>query len=387
MRLSSNATDAENNGSAGGAIPQFSSFNNDGFSLSTSNENTNSSSYNYVAWNWDMGADTPTGFGCVTYTGNGGAQYIGGTGFQPDLVWLKTRSTTTEHTIYDAIRGTTKQLSSVSTAVENTQLNMIQSFDADGFSIGTDNAISGTDRLFVAWNWKANGSGSANTVGDIDSTVSANTDAGFSIVSYTGTGSTATVGHGLSKAPNLTIIKPRNFADNWIVTYDSVDGSDDQAYLNLTNAGGSPSASYAVAQNATTLGLTDWNNVNDTDDTYIAYCFHSVDSYSKCGSYNGNDNADGTFVYTGFRPAYVMVKRTENSDHWFIWDTKRDTYNVMDTTLKANGSDAEGTDIAYYLDSTSNGFKLRTTFSALNSAETYIYIAFAETPFKYSNAR
>ena len=185
----------------------------------------------------------------------------------------------------------------------------------------------------------------------------------------------------------MTWIKPRNFADNWIVTYDSVDGSDDQAYLNLTNAGGSPATQYAVAQNATTLGLTDWNNVNDANDTYIAYAFHSVESYSKVGSYVGNGNADGVFVHCGFRPAWVMIKVTNGTNGWYMFDNNRDTYNVVDHKLLANSSAAESTGYNN-MDMLSNGFKLRDSNDAWNGGgNIYIFLAFAENPFKHSNAR
>jgi len=232
-------------------------------------------------------------------------------------------------------------------------------------------------------------SGSSNFNGSIVSTVSANVAAGFSIVTYTGTGSNATVGHGLSQKPSMSWIKPRNFADNWIVTYDAVDGSDDQAYLNLTNAGGSPAAQYAVAQNATTLGLTAWNNINDTNDTYVSYCFHSVESYSKVGKYVGNGSATaGPFVHCGFKPAFVLIKRSSAAQDWYLWDTKTSPVNPVAATLSPNSSGAEGNRSSLPTDVLSNGFKIRNTSIGWNgSGDTYIFIAFAENPFKHSNAR
>ena len=184
----------------------------------------------------------------------------------------------------------------------------------------------------------------------------------------------------------MTWIKPRNFADNWIVTYDSVDGSDDQIYLNLTNAGGSPATQYAVAQNATTLGLTSWNNVNDANDTYIAYCFHSVDGYSKVGSYTGNGSTDGTFVHCGFRPAFVLIKNINVTQNWQIFDNKRDAYNAVGRYIIPNTSAAEGGANGLPIDFLSNGFKPRHSGSYINN-NTLIYIAFAESPFKHTNAR
>jgi hypothetical protein len=324
-------------------------------------------------------------FNTVLYTGNGSTQSITGVGFQPDLVWTKGRSAADNNSLFDIVRGVTKELNSNGTGAEGTASG-VASFDTDGFTLGSNVGINGSSKTYVAWNWKAGGTAVSNTSGSITSSVSANTDAGFSIVSYTGTGVNATVGHGLSKAPNLTIIKPRSFADNWIVTYDSVDGSDDQAYLNLTNAGNSPSASFVVAQNATTLGLTSWNNVNDASDTYIAYCFHSVDGHSKVSSYTGNGSADGPFVHTGFRPAWVLQKNTSGFG-WQIWDSTRDPHNVATRELFANSSSTEYSDATYTsIDFLSNGFKLRTNNTSENSGEN-IYLAFAESPFKHSNAR
>ena len=331
-------------------------------------------------------------FNTLLWSGNGSTNAITGAGFEPSLIWSKDRNGTENHIWLDQVRGNTHRLSSNNTSAETSDSNAaLSSFDSDGFTLTQYHDSNQNSSTNVGWVWKANGSGSSNTDGSITSTVSANVDAGFSIVSYTGTGSSATVGHGLSKAPNLTIIKPRNFADNWIVTYDSVDGSDDQAYLNLTNAGGSPSASYAVAQNATTLGLTDWNNVNDSSDTYIAYCFHSVDGYSKVGSYTGNGNTDGTFVYTGFRPAFVMVKITDTAGSWILFDNKRSASgsNPISYSLLPNATNTEDTS-GNVMDFTANGFKIRSSgiyWDTNKSGSPIVYIAFAETPFKYSNAR
>ncbi len=332
-------------------------------------------------------------FQTVLYTGNATARSITGVGFQPDWVWSKARGISQSHRLVDSSRGVQKSLYSNTTDAEGTESGLT-AFNADGFSIGTETSFNYNTEAFVAWNWKANGGttttndASSTGVGSIDSVYQANTTAGFSIVTYTGTGSAGTIAHGLGKAPNMSIIKPRNFADNWIVTYDMVDGSDDQAYLNLTNAGGSPSASYVVAQNATTLGLTDWNNVNDASDTYVAYCFHSVEGYSKFGSYTGNGNANGTFVFTGFRPAWILIKVINQAgQRWELFDSVRSPHNPSNERLSPNIPDAEheGYQSPDFL---SNGFKLTSTSGYTNdNGNTYIYMAFAEAPFKYANAR
>ena len=328
-------------------------------------------------------------FNTVIYSGtNADNRVLSGVGFTPDLGIFKRRNGSGPPQFFDTLRGATKQLRSDNAAAESTQGNKQKTFTSDGYTLGTDAQINGSGGTYVAWNWKAGGSASSNSNGTITSQVSANVDAGFSIVTYTGTGSNATVGHGLSKAPNMSWIKPRNFADNWIVTYDAVDGSDDQAYLNLANAGASPAAQYAVAQNATTLGLTGWNNVNDANDTYVAYCFHSVESYSKVGSYVGNGNVDGPMVNLGFKPKLVIIKRITEVGVWFMFDTERSPYNVMNTKLNANSSDAEDSDTSWNIDFLSNGFKLRGNHVYINSQNnSHIFIAFAENPFKHSNAR
>ena len=334
-------------------------------------------------------------FNTVIYSGNGASpRSLTAIGFQPDLVWNKARSVGFQHDWADSVRGGNKILHSNSTGAEDVDFiyGYLNSFDADGFTMQAGSTSienwNKSGETYVAWNWKAGGSASSNTNGSITSSVSANPSAGFSIVSYTGTGANATVGHGLSVAPNMTWIKPRNFADNWIVTYDSVDGSDDQIYLNLSNAGGSPATQYAVAQNATTLGLTNWNNVNDANDTYIAYCFNSVESYSKVGSYVGNTSStDGTFVHCGFAVKFLLIKDTGAGNTWVLLDSKRDSINPNDTLLQPQTSAAETTGWAGQVDFLSNGFKIRSNDNALNAARPYLFYAIAENPFKHTNAR
>jgi len=318
------------------------------------------------------------GFSTVVYEGTGAAQYVGGTGFKPDFIWGKSRGESRNHYLFDAVRGANNYLSSNTTgaAADHTQIQT--SFDNDGFTVGTSTALNRDGYDHVAWCWDMGGTTASNTSGTINSSVRANQAYGQSIVTYTGTGSNATVGHGLSYAPNMSFIKPRNFADNWIVTYDAVDGSDDQAYLNLTNAGASPAAQYAVAQNATTLGLTAWNNVNDANDTYVAYCFHDVTGYSKFSSYEGTG---GTHAITlGFSPAFVMIKNVDATGNWTMWDNTRNPNNPVTQMLRANTSGAEETKTDREPSFTATGFTIGDSDADTNaSGQTYIYMAFADT--------
>jgi hypothetical protein len=241
------------------------------------------------------------------------------------------------------------------------------------------------------------GSNASNTDGSITSTVRANPTYGQSIVSYTGTGSATTVGHGLSSAPEMVVVKSRDATENWVVFHTSINSGQGYIKLNSTDAATTGSSrrlrfgndSNGVVPDSTKVYIGSGGEVNTSGNDYIAYCFHSVDGYSKVGSYTGNGDADGTFVYTGFRPAYVLIKRSDTADNWHIIDNARSPTNPHNDVLRANLSNAESADNASFdIDGTANGFKVRSTNSELNtSGGTYIYIAFAETPFKYSNAR
>ena len=330
-------------------------------------------------------------FNTVTYTGNGGTQSITGVGFQPDWVWFKTRSFQDNHTLYDSVRGATKDLRADITNDENTNATGLSAFNTDGFTVGGMYNTNKNTETYVAWNWKANGSGSSNTTGSINTTAtSANVDAGFSIVSYTGNGTAgATVGHGLSKAPEMIIHKQRTDDNTWWAVFHKDNGNDQGFYLNDTRDIEDFSSvwnSTSPSSSVITFGTNNLTNENLHD--YILYAFHSVDGYSKVGSYEGNDSTDGTFIYTGFRPKYVMWKRSNDSGGWTIWDDARDSDNEMDKYFYADSSSSEFSGENLRVDFLSNGFKPRTTNAWGNgSGDTYIYIAFAETPFKYSNAR
>jgi len=344
-----------------------------------------------------------------TYTGDGAlSRSFTGLPFTPDLVWNKDRTTAYNHRLTDTVRGVKNELYSNGTNVETDSYSTyggVTSFDTNGYTISTGGTagnfianISGDAQ--VSWLWRgSDASPVSNTDGTITSTVSANTTSGFSIVTWTGDGgSNQSVGHGLSEQPDMVIIKKRNKSENWYVAstssgYDTnlayhlhlnttgaVDGNNDPYYLN--NIG-------SVADRLLLANGTSNNGGNENGINYVAYCWHSVDGYSKIGSYTGNGSTDGPFVYTGFRPAFVLIKLTSASGgNWHILDTSRDTYNLMINNLYPNASNAESTSDHFRCDTVSNGFKLRTSNTQSNySGQTFIYMAFAENPFKNSLAR
>jgi hypothetical protein len=256
--------------------------------------------------------------------------------------------------------------------------------------MGDSDNINTNNETYVAWNWKAGGAASSNTDGSITSSVSANTDAGFSIVSYTGTGSAATIGHGLSSAPELIIVKNRDEDDAWQVYCASNTAAPETDYLVLNdNAATADNVDRwnDTAPSASVFTIGDGVEVNTNTEDYIAYCFHSVEGYSKVGSYSGNNDADGSYIYLGFKPAFFMIKRTDaGTSSWLIYDNKRDSYNESDTFLRANTNDQDDSGVP--IDIVSNGIKIRSNNSSINgSSASVIYLAFAESPFKYSNAR
>jgi len=329
-------------------------------------------------------------FNTKLYTGDGtaigsGGQAITGVGFQPDFTWIKERSSTSPHKLLDAVRGVTKELESNLTNAESTQAESLASFNSDGFTVGSNGAVNENSQTYASWNWLANGTGSANTDGTISSTVSANTTAGFSVVSYTGNATAgSTIGHGLGSAPSMIIAKRRSAVENWGVYHKSMGAS---KYINLdttTAEQSSTSRWNGTEPTSSVFSVNTHASVNGSGDTYIAYCFAEKTGYSKFGSYTGNGNADGTFVYTGFKPAMVIAKRTDSTGNWRIRDNKRPEYNVIDKVLRPNTSEAEITEDNH--DFLSNGFKVRTTGPENNaSGGTFIYMAFAEAPLVGSN--
>ena len=330
--------------------------------------------------------DTPSDyFTTALYTGTGSTINLNTIGFQPDLTWIKGRSLAFDHGLFDSVRGGTKQLYSNLTNAEYTWTNGI-TFDSEGVDISADsNLFNGSGYTYAAWNWKAGNGTSSNTDGSITSTVSVNQKAGFSVVSYTGTGSATSVGHGLGATPAMYITKRRDAANSWIVYHKELGNN----VLALESTSGliANSNLFSSYPNSIAFYPSTSSTVNASGSTYITYCFAEVEGYSKFSSYTGNGSTDGPFVYTGFKPAWLMVKRTNSASDWVILDTARDDYNIMLKRLDANSGAAENT-AASYLDSVSNGFKIRTTNGNYNtSGSTYIYMAFAESPFKYSNAR
>jgi len=321
-------------------------------------------------------------FNTILYTGDGSADNdITGVGFAPDWVWAKNRGAADAHWVLDSTRGATKGLYTNGTAAENTQNHLI-SFDSDGFSVGNQaNGLNTSSNNYVAWNWKANGgTTSSNTDGSITSTVQANTTAGFSIVTYTGSGSAGSFGHGLT-SPKIIIIKDRDDSNSWYFHTTAIDGSDDYVFLDQTTAKSNASAGYSIGTSVYNMGgAGSVTNLSGTD--YVAYCFQEIKGYSKFSSYTGNGNADGAFVYTGFRPAFVIGKKTSGADNWYLMDTKRLPFNSSDgDRVFPNLSNAESTD-GPRIDFVSNGFKIKTAAGLFNdSGATYIYMAFAEHPF------
>ena len=332
-------------------------------------------------------------FNTKLYTGNGtaigsGGNAITGVGFQPDWTWIKRRDGgTSHHQLFDAVRGATKRVYSSSNSAESTDSETLTAFGTDGFTVGSNTGVNPNGNNLVAWNWKANGAGSANTDGSISSTVSASATSGFSIVKYTGTGANATVGHGLGVAPKMIIVKNTEATENWLVYHQSLENTS-ALKLNETSAKGSTQYYWNnTSPTSSTFSLGASSEANTNADVNIAYCFADVTGYSKFGSYTGNGSTDGTFVYTGFKPAFVLWKRTEDAGYdWDLYDTARDTHNVAFKELIPNGNGVESSSTVLSLDILSNGFKLRTSNGNGNdSGKPYIYMAFAQAPLVGTN--
>ena len=328
-------------------------------------------------------------FNTKLYTGTGSTQSITSVGFQPDMNWHKTRTRTGyNHCIVDSVRGATKLLKPNLDQAENTVADSLTSFDTDGFTLGADASNGETNKSgdnYASWNWKANGAGSANTVGSVSSTVSVNATSGFSIVSWQGTDANASVGHGLSKAPTMVFYKTRGLGESWVV-YNKQIGAGNKLILNDTSASSSSSTNFQNGLDPNNSVFYVGANATNKNTPMIAYCFTDVQGYSKIGSYTGNGNADGTFVYTGFKPAFVMIKRTDTTDNWKIIDNRRIGYNGGTYFLDANRNVAEETTVPAYFDILSNGFKARNSWSPINaSGGTYIYMAFASAPLVGTN--
>ena len=328
-------------------------------------------------------------FNTKLYTGNGGTNAITGVGFQPDWVWLKDRTTSeASHKVYDSVRGTTKYLAPNNTGAEATESG-VTAFGSDGFTLGSAGGTNGNGISFVSWNWKAGTSftndASSTGIGNIDSTGSVNTDAGFSVISYTGDANADnTVAHGLGSVPKMIILKNRSISSNWMV-YHASTGAQAPLFLNLNNAAGSGDPDrFKVVPTSSVFTPGTAQEGNGSGNSIIAYCFADVKGYSKFGSYVGNGSTNGSYIHLGFKPAFVMVKRTDSTANWQILDNKRNTYNPWNTALFPDTNEPDTTD--YSTDHLSNGFKLRVTTTSRNgSGASYIYMAFAENPFVSSS--
>ena len=331
-------------------------------------------------------------FNTVLYTGNGSSNAITGVGFQPDWIWLKNRSTNNSHQLYDAVRGTTKYLESDNNGAEYTSANGISAFGSDGFTIaGNLTGANNSSDNFVSWNWLGANGTASNSNGSITSTVSANTTAGFSIVTWTGNGSDATIGHGLSSAPEMYVVRNRSDAADWrvgqtVAGNTMTGGNGYYMEWNDTKASTNPGSavtwgSTPTAPTASVFTVGSNNAHNGSSDNMLAYCFHSVKGYSKIGSYIGNGNANGTFVYTGFKPAWFMLKST-SGEAWNIYDSKRLGFNDRNDQILANTNGTEGDTSSWRIDILSNGVKIRGSDSGVNNSGTaYLYMSFAESPF------
>ena len=344
--------------------------------------------------------DPSAHFQTALYTGNSGTLAVtndGNSDLQPDWVWTKKRSDTSHHALVDSSRGATKQIYSNLTAAEET-VSGVTAFNTDGFTLGSNGTANGNGGTFVGWQWKANGGTTAsNTDGTITTTTQVNSDAGFSIVTWAG-GGTGSLGHGLGEVPDMWIVKNRDYAVSWAVGFSDssiLGGTSNYLSLNTTGAVSTYNNIWGSSPvNSSVITMAGDRSVNISGDDYVAYFFKAKQGYSKFGKYvgNGSGTADGTFngpmVYTGFKPAWVLVKRSSYSagDGWFLYDNKRprstSTGNYINNKLSPDSTAAESGNVYDAVDFLSNGFKLRTGRAGSNaSGSTYIYMAFAENPF------
>ena len=333
-------------------------------------------------------------FNAIAYTGNSPTgQAITGLGFKPDLVWAKMRNSTQSNFLSDTTRGINKFLFSDLTNAEGTgggYDTVYSSFDNDGFTFGgSGSGPNDNSRTYVAWCWRANGGTTAsNSEGSTTCTIQANTAAGFSILSYTGTGSAATLGHGLTKAPEFILVKRRSSAaQSWKVYHVSV-GATKYLTLNDNSSQGTSSGMFNnTTPTSTLISIGNESNVSTSSQTYIMYAWHSVEGYSKFGTYEGNGSADGPFLYLGFRPRMVCIKSIDSSQAWIVCDTARETFNPLgEKVVQWNTNDAEYDPSGFNFDALSSGFKIKSSDTNINATQTYIFMAWGDVPFKYNNS-
>jgi len=339
------------------------------------------------AGNLFMNATLYTGTGAALTVTNGAP----GQSFEPGFLWLKNRSLGTggNHVVYDVVRGgPSNELYPNLTNAEAATTGALSSLNSNGFTLSNGGDLvryNSNGNAYVAWQWKAGGAAVTNTAGTISSQVSANTTSGFSVVTYTGTAANATVGHGLGVAPSMIITKNRDSSTDWWVYHVSL-GNTKYIKLNSTDAEITSSSAWNNTSPTSTvfsLGASNPSNANQD----VAYCWTPIAGYSAFGSYTGNGSTDGPFIYTGFRPRFVLIKRTNAAEDWNIWDSSRSPFNLASVMLRPNSTDADDGTVAG-IDLLSNGFKWRNTWSGTNaSGSTYVYACWAENPFKYANAR
>ena len=328
-------------------------------------------------------------FNTVLYTGNGSTNAITGVGFQPDWVWIKRRDGTNTHNLFDAVRGATKALESNETLAEQTLSTALTAFDSDGFTLGSGGDVNGSSASQVSWNWKANGQGSSNTDGSINTTyTSASTTSGFSISTYVGTGSAATIGHGLGVKPSVVLVKNISSAEHWVMYHHKSHATPEDNYIRLNESGAVSDFDMwnDTAPTSSLFSISSNGSVGASGDTYVAYCFAEKKGFSAMGSYVGTGTTSGAFLYTGFSPAWFLVKKSSVAgEYWGMYDSKRNTFNPVDLAVVADRNDAES-DFGDGIDFCSNGIKIRDSGGELNaSGATYIYMAFAESPIVSSN--
>ena len=330
--------------------------------------------------------DDPSAYFQTTlYTGDGGGTravtHGGNSDLNADWVWIKDRGTSSTHYIFDSVRGVQKHLSSASNSQELSDANSLKAFNSNSFTLGTSGNVNGNSRTFASWNWKAGGaSTSTNSDGDINGTQTVSQTAGFSVTTYSGNGgSNQRLGHGLGVTPKIYILKRRDNNGQWVFVNTLIDGTLDYLFLETT---GAKSNSGRTLPTSSVVYLENGGDANESGGTHVMYAFAEKKGYSKFGSYTGNGSTDGTFVYTGFKPAFIIAKESSEARDWQLWDNKRLGYNASggNKNLIPNKTDAE--DTYADIDILSNGFKLRNSSAAANKvSQTYIYMAFAENPF------
>ena len=327
--------------------------------------------------------DDPTlYFNTVLYAGTGSEQTVSGVNFSPGLTWLKSRSNGQPNVLSDSVRGGNKQLYTADTQAETTYSQYLKSFNSDGFVLGTDSGINQSSQTFVSWNWKAGGSASNNTDGNKTISLSVNTTAGFSVGTYAGTGQDSTIGHGLGAVPDWLMIKNRSSGSRkWQLWHNGLTGTNKYLAIDRSDAELTDSASWDNTAHSNTV----WNTygsgeANQNGENFVCYAWTSIQGFSKFGSYTGNGNANGPFIYTGFKPAWIMTKQINGGSSWIVHDNKRDPINAVTEYFTVEEPDAAGT-LANSFDLCSNGFKVRTSNGDRNSSgDSFAYWAFAESP-------